>query len=83
MREEFVCACFSGKLFDFNEDGKVDFGESVFGISSIGALLAAATEGKEANNFDEQEALLDDMIAALEDMEANMPDNPDSWVYAR
>lgn len=73
---------FSGKLFDFNEDGKVDFGESVFGIGSIGTLLVAAAE-EEADDFDEQEALLDDMIAELEDMEANRPDNPGSCFYAR
>ena len=75
---------FSGKLFDFNGDDHGDFGDHLFGTSAIGALLAAAAEADEADEeaeYDKQEALLEDMEMQLDQLNSQMPDDPDSPAY--
>lgn len=74
---------FSGKLFDFNGDDHVDLGEQIFGAGTIGALLAAAAEVDEGFDHDERESLLEDMEMQLDELNAQMPDDPDSAAYRK
>ena len=73
---------FSGKLFDFNGDDHVDFGEQMLGVGAIGALLAAA-EADEEPIYDERESILEDMETQLGELNAQVPDDPDSAAYRK
>ena len=74
---------FTGKLFDFNGDDHVDFGEQMLGAGAVGAVLAAAAEVDEEMGYDERESLLEDMETQLDELNAQMPDDPDSAAYRK
>jgi chromosome segregation ATPase len=85
-------------LFDFNRDGHTSFGEELFGLGMIGAVLAAAQEEDELSRVSaEQDALntdieeqideLYDRRSGLEDKLSDLQDrepcNPDSEAHDR
>lgn len=80
-------------LFDFNRDGKTDFGEDLFGFGMLGLILGAAEEERQqkladADNeireqIEELENQKSDVEDRLSDLQDREPDDPSSHAYER
>ena len=84
-------------LFDFNRDSHTSFGEELFGLGMIGAVLAAVEEEKRSRATAAQETLNTDIEEEIEelydrqsdledklsDLQDREPRNPDSEAHDR